>query len=54
MTKIEADAERTNAMASLREKRNLPRKQYEIERRRIDYLYHCRLESFERDATASP
>jgi hypothetical protein len=49
MTKIEIEVERRNSMASLRERRNITRREYEIERKRIDYQYSCRLESFERD-----
>jgi hypothetical protein len=48
MTRIEIETERANSMASLREKRNLPRKQYEIERRAIDYRYSDQLDRLAR------
>ena len=51
MTKAQIETERTNAMASF-EQSEPPAQQYEIEQRRIDYLYPCRLESFERDTAA--
>jgi hypothetical protein len=43
MTKIEIEVERRNSMASLRERRNITRREYEAERRAIDYAYHNRL-----------